>query len=128
MPTKGYVVLRRGFEYNDEIYSAHEEDGGQVEKVFVDKPKAEAYLDELFYKEFKDGFCFAEYYYDIQDIMRRPYDRDTFEKKYKDIVGDLAEVDDNHYELKKGCTREQARALRKLFKLDLFYIEETEIT
>jgi hypothetical protein len=126
VPTKGYVVLRRGSEYNDEITSLHE--GGDVEKVFVDKPRAEAYLDELFYEEFKDGFCFSEYCYSIEDIARGRYNSEEFLEKFKEIVGEYADGDEEMYEIKKGISKEQAAALRKIFDLDLFYIEETEIT
>ena len=37
---KAYIILRKGFEYNDEIYSQPDSGGGTPEKVFFTKEDA----------------------------------------------------------------------------------------
>lgn len=137
MSTKGWIVLRAGAEYNDEIYSLS--DGGEPEKVYLDKAKAEARVLELFHDTFKSGFSFGEYAYDIMDIVRTVRTKKELIEAWNKIVPETYRIQlssppkEEDYDewidfaVGPGITLEQTKKLIKLFSLNLFYIEETEI-
>jgi hypothetical protein len=63
---KAYVILRKGFEYDDNIYS--ESEGGSPSLIVFSKEDANRKVDELNAKEFKQC-SISEYSYDMEDIL-----------------------------------------------------------
>ena len=63
---KAYVILRKGFEYDDNIYS--ESEGGSPSLIVFSKEDANRQVDELNAKEFKQC-SISEYSYDMEDIL-----------------------------------------------------------
>jgi hypothetical protein len=64
---KGYIILRRNFEYNDEINEGGE--GGEPVHVFTDKSKAQEKMDELELKAWREERL-CDYCYNWSDISR----------------------------------------------------------
>jgi len=66
---KAYVILRKGFEYDDNIYNESEGGSGFPNLVVFSKEDAELKVDELNAKEFKQC-SLSEYSYDLEDILK----------------------------------------------------------
>lgn len=62
---KAYVLMQKGYEYNDEINNPTE--GGHPTKIFFSKKDAEEKVIELNINEFKQTNL-EEYTYDMEDI------------------------------------------------------------
>ena len=63
---KAYVILRKGFEYDDNIYS--ETEGGSPSLIVFSKEDAMKKVDELNIKEYKEC-SLHEYSYDLEDSL-----------------------------------------------------------
>ncbi len=63
---KAYVILRKGFEYDDNIYS--ETEGGSPSLIVFSKEDAMKKVEELNIKEFKEC-SLHEYSYDLEDSL-----------------------------------------------------------
>lgn len=63
---KAYVILQKGFEYDDSIYN--ETEGGNPSLVVFSKEDAKKKVDELNIKKFKEC-CLHEYSYELSDIL-----------------------------------------------------------
>ena len=63
---KAYVILRKGFEYDDNIYN--ETEGGTPDLIVFSKEEAIEKVKELNAKEFKEC-SLNEYSYDMGDIL-----------------------------------------------------------
>ena len=63
---KAYVILRKGFEYDDNIYS--ESEGGSPSLIVFSKEDAKLKVKELNAKEYKQC-SLNEYSYDLEDSL-----------------------------------------------------------
>lgn len=63
---KAYVILKKGFEYDDNIYS--ESEGGSPSLIVFSKEDAQLKVNELNAKEFKEC-SLHEYSYDLEDSL-----------------------------------------------------------
>lgn len=63
---KAYVILRKGFEYDDNIYS--ETEGGNPNLIVFSKKEAEQKVYELNIKEYKEC-SLSDYSYDLEDSL-----------------------------------------------------------
>jgi hypothetical protein len=63
---KAYVILKKGFEYDDNIYS--ESEGGSPSLIVFSKEDAIKKVEELNIKEFKEC-SLHEYSYDLEDSL-----------------------------------------------------------
>lgn len=63
---KAYVILKKGFEYDDNIYS--EVEGGSPSLIVFSKEDAQLKVNELNAKEFKEC-SLSEYSYDLEDCL-----------------------------------------------------------
>ncbi len=63
---KAYVILRKGFEYDDNIYN--ETEGGSPSLIVFSKEDAMKKVEELNIKEFKEC-SLHEYSYDLEDSL-----------------------------------------------------------
>lgn len=84
----GFVILRKGFEYNDEINNPIE--GGHPHLIVFSRDEAKKVVDELNSKEFKQT-SLNEYAYDLMDVLdvtleEYNYFNDSLVQKYGQIV------------------------------------------
>jgi hypothetical protein len=63
---KAYVILKKGFEYDDNIYS--ESEGGSPSLIVFSKEDAMRKVEELNVKEYKEC-SLHEYSYDLEDSL-----------------------------------------------------------
>lgn len=63
---KAYVILKKGFEYDDNIYS--ESEGGSPSLIVFSKEDAMKKVEELNIKEYKEC-SLHEYSYDLEDAL-----------------------------------------------------------
>jgi len=63
---KAYVILKKGFEYDDNIYN--ESDGGTPNLIVFSKEDAQLKVKELNAKEYKEC-SLHEYSYDLEDSL-----------------------------------------------------------
>ena len=63
---KAYVILKKGFEYDDNIYN--ESEGGTPNLIVFSEEDAKKKVDELNAKEFKQC-SLNEYSYDLEDSL-----------------------------------------------------------
>ncbi len=68
---KAYVILRKGFEYDDSVYNSQE--GGHPSLVVFSKEDAKLKVKELNIKQFKE--CnLSEYSYEMDEILNVDYE------------------------------------------------------
>lgn len=126
----GYVITEIGYEYNDEIYYQSESGGGTPVKVYLDKEKAQADLDQLNLESLVT--CeIGQYAYDMNDIVD---DMEAFEKILKkyDKEGSL-DMEDS-YELGEWFSSNASKfsntdkkKLLELVSLEFYTLTEVEI-
>ena len=67
---KAYVILRKGFEYDDNIYN--ETDGGTPDLIVFSKEDAKRKVEELNIKEYKEC-SLSEYSYEMENSLNVDY-------------------------------------------------------
>lgn len=112
-----YVVQRIGHEYNDEIYSRGESEGGIPEKVFQSKEAAIDHCDVLNAKELS-GLNLMEYGYSSDEVCR------NFEKLSKILVemGENALSEDSYELILPKLTVEQYKKIKPYILINLYEI------
>jgi hypothetical protein len=65
---KSYIILQKGYEYNDEIYSESDSGAGHPQRVFFNRESAQKECQRLDILEFKKTNI-TEYTYEIEDIL-----------------------------------------------------------
>lgn len=88
-----YVVIEKGWEYNDEIYYRAESGGGIPMKVFKDKHKADTWAREQNIKCVR-GQELCSFYYDLEDILGN-----VTEEYFKNFYSRIFSVKDCNVEL-----------------------------
>jgi len=68
---KAYVILRKGFEYDDNTYN--ETDGGTPDLIVFSKENAKRKVEELNIKEYKEC-SLSEYSYEMENSLNVDYD------------------------------------------------------
>lgn len=125
---KAFVLMRKGYEYNDEIYN--ETEGGTPKKIFFSEKDAKEHLIELNIKEIKESGI-ESYAYDIEDIVNNV-------DKLKDFVSKLNEkygknestnrwYDLGDYALNKKATLEEGKEYLKLINLRFYELVPVEV-
>jgi hypothetical protein len=127
---KAYVVLQKGFEYNDEIYSAYESGHGYPTRIFFTKEAAEDHMSELNIKEFKDTNI-TQYSYEIKDVVN---DVESLEKLIENLNQKYGKIESkerwdrpDQYRLHPNATLEESKEYIKLMDLSFFEIVETDV-
>lgn len=85
---KGYIVLQKGFEYNDEVYSETESGGGHPQKIYFNRETALEEVKRLNIKEFKETNI-SLYSYDIEDICEDIEELLNFCNSLKEKYGEM---------------------------------------
>jgi hypothetical protein len=125
---KAYVILRKGFEYDDNIYS--ESEGGSPSLIVFSKEDANRKVDELNAKEFKQC-SISEYSYDMEDILTveiSEYDKfnESLNQKYgKPESKNRWESCENR--LHPMANEEETQKYTNMVKLSFYEAVETDI-
>jgi hypothetical protein len=125
---KAYVILRKGFEYDDNIYS--ESEGGSPSLIVFSKKDANRKVDELNAKEFKQC-SISEYSYDMEDILTveiDEYDKfnESLNQKYgKPELKNKWESSENR--LHPMANEEETEKYMKMVSMSFFEAVETDI-
>lgn len=129
---KAYVILQRGFEYNDEIYSDNEPGSGFPQTVFFTKPGALEQTRKLNIEEFKNRNI-SDYCYNIEDICDDVEKLKELVKQFKQKYGDCPppklvwERKPDEWRLHPDVTDEEAKQYTKLINLEFYEVIETEV-
>ena len=123
---KAYVILRKGYEYNDEIYSESDSGGGFPKKIFFTKPDAQKEVQKMNIEQFKQENL-EGYAYDMEDIVHDVEKLTTLVNTLNTKYG----VRKGHYSgelgLNESATNEESIEYMNLVNLSFFEIVETEV-
>jgi hypothetical protein len=127
---KAYVILRKGFEYDDNIYNSYDGGGGTPDTIVFSKEDAIKKVEELNIEEFKTE-SITNYSYDIEDVLNVDYETyDNFNKKLVEKYGPIPKKDiwsSNENVLHPNATNEEAIEYAKLVDLTFFEYVETNM-
>ena len=125
-----YVVLQKGFEYNDEVYSQSESGGGHPHKIFFTIEAAKEEVDKINITEFKQTNI-TDYSYDIEDICDDPDELlslcNSLNEKYGNIESGNKWNSPDEYRLHQMATDEEANQYIKMVDLHFYEIAEVEV-
>ena len=125
---KAYVILRKGFEYDDNIYS--ETEGGSPSLIVFSKEDAMKKVEELNIKEFKEC-SLHEYSYDLEDSLNveiSEYDEfnESLNTKYgKPESKNRWESFENR--LHPMANEEETKKYMSMVKISFYEVVETDI-
>ncbi len=127
---KAYVILRKGFEYDDNIYNSYDGGGGTPDTIVFSKEDAIKKVEELNIEEFKTE-SITNYSYDIEDVLNVDYETyDNFNKKLVEKYGPIPRKDiwsSNENVLHPNANDEEAKEYAKLVDLTFFEYVETNM-
>ena len=125
---KAYVILRKGFEYDDNIYN--ESEGGTPNLIVFSKEDADKKVDELNAKEYQQC-SLNEYSYDLEDSLSvdvSEYEEfnDSLTTKYgKPELKNKWESSENR--LHPMANEEEIKKYMSMVKLSFYEAVETDI-
>jgi hypothetical protein len=127
---KAYVILRTGYEYNDEIYYESEAGGGMPNLIVFSEKDAKDKVNELNIIEYKSQ-SLTNYCYDIEEVLNVEESKfkefnDSLVEKYGKIVS-KNRWDDTDNILHPMANQEESLEYAKLIKLSFYEIIETPI-
>jgi hypothetical protein len=125
---KAYVILKKGFEYDDNIYN--ESDGGTPNLIVFSKEDAELKVNELNIEELKNC-SISEYSYDMEDILNveiDEYDKfnESLNKKYGKPKSENR-WDSYENKLHPMANEEEANQYIKMVSITFYEAVETDI-
>ena len=120
IPSKAWIVMQIGWQYNDEYYYASDNDAGTPQKVYLDKKKAEeAALDLNIAALRKEELGSYMIDGDISTILE--IEEEDFKTLIEDLGGSVEE-----YEINLPAKLKREDALKVLAALDLRWFEVKE--
>jgi hypothetical protein len=127
---KAYVILRKGFEYDDNIYSGYDGGGGTPDTIVFSKEDAIRKVEEMNIEEFKTE-CITNYSYDIEDVLNVDQDEYyDFNQKLVEKYGAIEKKDvwtSNENVLHPKANEEEAKQYDKMVNLSFFEFKETNM-
>jgi hypothetical protein len=125
-----YVILQKGFEYNDEVYSQSGSGAGHPHKIFFTKEAAREEVVKMNINEFKQTNI-TEYSYEIEDICDDPDELLEFCNSLNEKYGEIESKDvwniPDEYRLHNMATDEEANQYSKMVDLDFYEMVEVEV-
>jgi hypothetical protein len=125
---KAYVILRKGFEYDDSIYS--ETEGGSPNLIVFSKEEAQKKVYELNIKEFKEC-SISEYSYDMEDILTVEIDEyNKFNESLNQKYGKAESKnkwDSTENKLHTMANEEECKKYDKMVSMSFYEFVETDI-
>ena len=125
---KAYVILQKGFEYNDEVYT--EGEGGNPQIVCFSKEDAKIKVDHLNFDEYKRK-SLQDYTYGLEDVLNvdiEDYEsfNESLVQKYGPIVG-ASRWDDTENILHPKANLEESKKYSDMVKTSFYDVVETEV-
>jgi hypothetical protein len=118
---KGYILLKKGWEYDDETYS--ETEGGKPVKIYLDKSKADEDKLNFEVKKFHNLDLYI-YYYTLDEILKEGVNLNQLESY---LLANWPGIDLDVLSLPRSVTKEQIKGLMELITVEFFELVETEI-
>jgi hypothetical protein len=125
---KAYVILKKGFEYDDNIYN--ESEGGNPQIVCFSKEDAKIKVDQLNFEEYKIR-SLTEYTYDLEDVLS--VDVEDYEKFNESLVEKYGPIvatnrwNDTENILHPKASVEESKEYCKMTTLSFYDVVETEV-
>jgi hypothetical protein len=124
-----YLILKKGFEYDDNIYNSTEE-GGNPSLIVFSREEAKQKVNDLNIKEFKQC-SLSEYTYEMEDILNveiSEYDEfnESLDTKYgKPEAKNKWESTENR--LHPMANEEECKKYSEMVSLNFYEYTETDI-
>jgi len=124
---KAHVIVKKGYEYDDNIYS--ESEGGNPELICFSKEDAEAKVNELNKREFKTS-SLSYYSYSLDDILN--VDVEEYEKFNESLVEKYGTIKksgwgDTENILHPDANEEETEEYMKMVSLTFYEVKPTDI-
>jgi len=125
---KGYVILKKGFEYDDNIYN--EVDGGKPSLILFDKDDANQKVYELNIEEYKQ-LNLSDYGYGMDEILK--VDEEDYLAFNKSLVEKYGEIpnqgrwDRTEHRLHPMANEEESKKYSKMVDISFYEMVETDI-
>ena len=125
---KAYVILKKGFEYDDNIYN--EVDGGNPSLVVFDKEDAEQKVYELNIQEYKE-VNITDYGYGLDEVLK--VDEDVYYDFNKSLVEKYGEIkkqgrwDRTESRLHPMANDDESKKYSKMLEISFYEVVETDI-
>ena len=125
---KAYVILKKGFEYDDNIYN--ESEGGTPNLIVFSKEDAELKVKELNIEEFKHS-SISEFSYDMEDVLN--VEIDEYEKFNESLNTKYGKPESKHRwdsfenKLHPMANEEEANQYLKMVSISFYESVETDI-
>jgi hypothetical protein len=124
---KAHVIVKKGYEYDDNIYS--ESEGGNPELICFSKKDAEAKVNELNKQEFKTT-SLSYYSYDLEDILNVDVEEyENFNKSLIEKYGSIKKVGwgDTENILHPEANDEETEQYMEMVALSFYEVKPTDI-
>ena len=127
---KSYVILQKGFEYDDSIYSESDGGGGHPKLVTFSKDEVDSKIKELNLIEYKIT-SIRDYTYEIEDILNVDEEEYlNFNRSLVEKYGPISKKyswEDTEYMLHPSATDEECEKYVSMVSIDFYYAVETDI-
>lgn len=126
---KAHVIVKKGYEYDDNIYSESESGGGSPELICFSKEDADAKVNELNKQEFKTS-SLSYYSYDLEDILTVDIEEYVqFNKSLLEKYGVIKRNswDDSDNILHPMANEEETKKYMKMTSLSFYEVKATDI-
>ena len=127
---KAYLILRKGFEYDDNIYHEYEGGGGSPDIIVFSKEEAIRKVEEMNIEEFKNENI-GYYSYDINDVLNVEFEEyDNFNKKLVEKYGEVSKKDiwsNTKNILHPMASHEEALEYDRMVDISFFEFKETNM-
>jgi len=125
---KAHVIVKKGYEYDDSIYS--ESEGGNPELICFSKEDAEAKVNELNKQEFKTT-SLSYYSYELEDILNVDVEEyENFNQSLVEKYGKITKKDswnDTGNTLHPLANDEETEKYIKMVGISFYEVKATDI-
>ena len=125
---KAYVILKKGLEYDDNIYN--ELDGGRPSLVVFDKEDADQKVYELNIQEYKQ-LNITDYGYGLDEVLK--VDEDVYYDFNKSLVEKYGEIkkqgswDRTESRLHPMANDDESKKYAKMLEISFYEVVETDL-
>jgi hypothetical protein len=127
---KAYVILKKGFEYDDNIYSENDGGGGNPSLICFSKPDAIKKVRELNILEYKQ-VAINQYTYELEDSLNVSHDEYLdFNKSLVLKYGEIKKrysYEETEYMLHPLANEEESDKYSKMVDIDFYEMVETDV-
>lgn len=125
---KAHVIVKKGYEYDDNIYS--ESEGGNPELICFSKEDADKKVNELNKQEFKTT-SLSYYSYDLEDILNVDFEEyENFNKSLIEKYGRINKKnswDNSENTLHPMANDEETEQYMEMVALSFYEVKPTDI-